>query len=71
MIMGEHFNVLDDKDNVRSAGDAHPVLRLKVDRRQKSGTFPDRRDWPYHWMYFALLIAQAVLQIGLVLVRQS
>jgi hypothetical protein len=32
-----------------------------------SGTIADRRHWPYHLLYAALLIGQAILQIALVL----
>ena len=39
-------------------------------RGLSSGTGADRRQWPYHLLYAALLIGQAILQIALVLFAQ-
>ena len=64
--MSEHFKFIHD---MQTPGDHHPTLRPKRDRRQKSGTVAYRGGWPYHLMYTALLIGQAVLQIGLILLR--
>jgi hypothetical protein len=64
--MGEHLTFVDDSE---SPGYPDPSLRPKRDRRQTFGRVRDRRPWPYHLMYAALLVGQAVAQIGLVLMR--